>query len=59
MRTVVELLATGRVQVDSLPMREFPFERAVEAYPGLDANTREAVKVALAYEGGNHSGGEQ
>jgi 2-desacetyl-2-hydroxyethyl bacteriochlorophyllide A dehydrogenase len=59
MRTVVELLATGRVRVDSLPMREFPFARAVEAYQWLDANPREAVKVALTYEGGNHSGGEQ
>jgi threonine dehydrogenase-like Zn-dependent dehydrogenase len=59
MRTVVELLAKGRVRVDSLPMREFPFERAVEAYQWLDANPREAVKVALTYEGGNHSGGEQ
>ena len=59
MRTVVDLLASGRVRVDSLPVRQFPFEQAVEAYRWLDANPNEAVKVALTYEGGNQSGGEQ
>lgn len=59
MRTVVDLLASGRVQVDPLPVRQFPFEQAVEAYRWLDDNPNEAVKVALTYEGGNQSGGEQ
>jgi threonine dehydrogenase-like Zn-dependent dehydrogenase len=49
MRTVVGLLSSGRVEVDSLPVRSFPFERAVEAYQWLDANPNEAVKVALTY----------
>jgi 2-desacetyl-2-hydroxyethyl bacteriochlorophyllide A dehydrogenase len=59
MRTVVDLLASERVRVDSLPVREFPFDQAIEAYRWLDANPNEAVKVALTYEGGNQSGGEQ
>ena len=59
MRTVVGLLASGRVRVDSLPLRKFPFDQAAEAYRWLDANPNEAVKVALTYEGGNQSGGEQ
>jgi 2-desacetyl-2-hydroxyethyl bacteriochlorophyllide A dehydrogenase len=59
MGTVVELLALGRVRVDQLPTRRFPFDEAVEAYRWLDANPNEAVKVALTYGGGNHSGGEQ
>jgi 2-desacetyl-2-hydroxyethyl bacteriochlorophyllide A dehydrogenase len=49
MRTVVDLLSSGRVEVDSLPVRSFPFDRAVEAYQWLDANPNEAVKVALTY----------
>ena len=59
MRTVVRLLVSGQVRVDPLPVRQFPFERAVEAYRWLDDNPNEAVKVALTYEGGNQSGGEQ
>jgi 2-desacetyl-2-hydroxyethyl bacteriochlorophyllide A dehydrogenase len=59
MRTAVELLSSGRVRVDSLPVREFPFEQAVEAYRWLDANPNEAVKVALTYADGNRSGGDQ
>jgi threonine dehydrogenase-like Zn-dependent dehydrogenase len=51
MRTVVDLLASGAVQVDDLPVRSFPFDQAVEAYAWLDANPNEAVKVALTYGG--------
>ena len=47
MRTVVDLLASGALRADGLPVRHFPFEQAVEAYGWLDANPNEAVKVAL------------
>jgi 2-desacetyl-2-hydroxyethyl bacteriochlorophyllide A dehydrogenase len=55
MRTVVDLLASGALRVDGLPVRHFPFEQAVDAYGWLDANPNEAVKVALSYD----AGGEQ
>jgi 2-desacetyl-2-hydroxyethyl bacteriochlorophyllide A dehydrogenase len=51
MGTVVDLLASGAVRVDGLPVRHFPFERAVEAYGWLDEHPNEAVKVALTYDG--------
>ena len=51
MRTVLELLASGRVDVDALPTRTFPFDQAVEAYRWLDEHPNEAVKVALTYDG--------
>lgn len=59
MRTVVDLLASGVLRVDGLPVRHFPFEQAVEAYGWLDANPNEAVKVALTYDGFHPAGGEQ
>jgi 2-desacetyl-2-hydroxyethyl bacteriochlorophyllide A dehydrogenase len=60
MRTVVDLLASGALRVDGLPVRHFPFEQAVEAYGWLDANPNEAVKVALTYDGfQSAAGGEQ
>jgi 2-desacetyl-2-hydroxyethyl bacteriochlorophyllide A dehydrogenase len=59
MRTVVDLLASGALRVDGLPVRHFPFEQAVEAYGWLDDNPNEAVKVALTYDGFHPAGGEQ
>jgi threonine dehydrogenase-like Zn-dependent dehydrogenase len=59
MQTVVDLLASGAVRVDSLPVRHFPFEQAVEAYGWLDVNPNDAVKVALTYDGFNPAGGER
>ena len=60
MRTVVDLLASGALSVDGLPVRHFPFEEAVQAYGWLDANPNEAVKVALTYDGFHPAaGGEQ
>jgi 2-desacetyl-2-hydroxyethyl bacteriochlorophyllide A dehydrogenase len=60
MRTVVDLLASGALRVEDLPVRHFPFEQAVEAYGWLDANPNEAVKVALTYDGfQSAAGGEQ
>jgi threonine dehydrogenase-like Zn-dependent dehydrogenase len=55
MHTVLELLASGRVEVDALPIRTFPFDQAVEAYRWLDEHPNEAVKVALTYDGPNPS----
>ena len=52
LRTVVDLLASGAVRVDALPVRHFPFEQAVDAYGWLDDNPNEAVKVAFDYPGG-------
>ena len=59
--TVVDLLASGRLAVDTLPIRRFPFDEAVEAYGWLDAHPDEAIKVALTYDGTNPSrrGGPQ
>jgi 2-desacetyl-2-hydroxyethyl bacteriochlorophyllide A dehydrogenase len=58
MRTVVELLASGRVQVDALPVRRFPFREAVGAYRWLDEHPNDAVKVVLTYDGTDPGGGE-
>ena len=49
-RTVVDLLASDRLEVDSLPIRRFGFEEAVDAYGWLDAHPDEAIKVALTYD---------
>jgi 2-desacetyl-2-hydroxyethyl bacteriochlorophyllide A dehydrogenase len=59
MRTVVDLLHAGVLRVDELPVRRFTFEQAVEAYAWLDQNPREAVKVALTYNGSDPEGGVQ
>jgi threonine dehydrogenase-like Zn-dependent dehydrogenase len=59
MRTAAGLLGSGRVRVDALPVRQFPFEHAAEAYAWLDANPDDAVKVALTYDGTNPSAGGQ
>jgi 2-desacetyl-2-hydroxyethyl bacteriochlorophyllide A dehydrogenase len=57
MRTVVDLLAGGELDVEPYPVRRFAFDDAAEAYRWLDENPIGAVKVALAYEGGDPSGG--
>ena len=49
LETVVDLLATGAVRTDELPVRRFPFADAVDAYGWLDENPNEAVKVAFTY----------
>jgi threonine dehydrogenase-like Zn-dependent dehydrogenase len=50
-RTVVDLLAAGRLDVDAFPLRHFPFDAAAEAYGWLDAHPDEAIKVVLTYDG--------
>ena len=57
MRTVVDLLASDALRVDSLPVRHFPFEQAVQAYGWLDEHPSEAVKVALTYDGSTPAAG--
>ncbi len=57
MRTVVDLFAAGRLRVDALPVRRFPFDQAVEAYAWLDEHPDDAVKVALTYDGSTPGGG--
>lgn len=52
-RTVVDLLAAGRLEVDAFGVRRFPFDEAAEAYGWLDAHPDEAIKVALTYDGTN------
>jgi 2-desacetyl-2-hydroxyethyl bacteriochlorophyllide A dehydrogenase len=59
MRTVVDLLASGRLDTEPYPVRRFAFDEAAEAYRWLDEHPIEAVKVALAYGGGDPSGGGQ
>jgi len=56
MRTVVDLIASGAVRLDGLPVRRFPFAHAVDAYGWLDEHPSEAVKVALTYDGTNPGG---
>ncbi len=51
-RTVVGMLASGRLRTDDFPIRRFPFDEAVEAYRWLDEHPDEAIKVALTYDGG-------
>jgi len=55
MRTVLDLLASGRVAVDALPTRTFRFDQAADAYRWLDEHPHEAVKVVLTYDGPNPS----
>jgi threonine dehydrogenase-like Zn-dependent dehydrogenase len=55
MATVLDLLASGRVEVDALPTRTFRFDEAVDAYAWLDEHPNEAVKVALTYDAPNPS----
>jgi 2-desacetyl-2-hydroxyethyl bacteriochlorophyllide A dehydrogenase len=50
-RTVVDLLAAGRLEVDAFPIRHFIFEEAAEAYGWLDTHPDAAIKVALTYDG--------
>jgi len=57
MRTVVDLLATERLRVEGLGVKRFAFDEALDAYRWLDANPREAVKVALSYNGRNRTSG--
>jgi 2-desacetyl-2-hydroxyethyl bacteriochlorophyllide A dehydrogenase len=57
MRTVVELLDTGRLDVDAFPVRQFAFDDAISAYAWLDEHPGEALKVALAYARNTTRGG--
>ena len=50
-QTIVDLLAAGRLEVDTFPLRHFPFDEAAAAYGWLDAHPDEAIKVALTYDG--------
>ena len=53
LRTVVDLLASGAVRVDALPVRHFPFEQAVDAYGWLDDTPeRGGQGGVLDYPGG-------
>ena len=47
---VAELLFSGAVATDLMPMRSFPFAKAVEAYRWLDEHPADAIKVALTYD---------
>lgn len=47
--TAIDLLATGRLQTDSLVSHRIPFERAAEAYELIDHRPEETVKVVLVY----------
>jgi 2-desacetyl-2-hydroxyethyl bacteriochlorophyllide A dehydrogenase len=49
MGTAMRLLYTGRVSVDGLLGRRFPFDDAPAAYRWLDEHPQAAVKVALTY----------
>jgi threonine dehydrogenase-like Zn-dependent dehydrogenase len=58
-QAVVDLLAAGRLEVDTFPLRHFPFDKAAEAYGWLDAHPDEAIKVALTYDGTTPSDEEE
>jgi len=46
---VAELLFSGALATDRLPVRTFPFSAAAEAYRWLDEHPADAIKVALTY----------
>jgi threonine dehydrogenase-like Zn-dependent dehydrogenase len=47
---VAELIFSGALATDRLPVRSFPFEQAEAAYRWLDEHPADAIKVALSYE---------
>ncbi len=52
MDTATRLLYSGKVSVEGMLDRRFPFAEAPEAYGWLDRNPQAAVKVALVYGDG-------
>jgi threonine dehydrogenase-like Zn-dependent dehydrogenase len=48
---VADLVFSGALATDRLPVQAFPFERAAEAYRWLDEHPADAIKVALSYDG--------
>jgi threonine dehydrogenase-like Zn-dependent dehydrogenase len=55
MQTVLDLLASGAVRTDELPVRRFGFGDAPAAYAWLDGHGAEVVKVVLDYDAGGES----
>jgi threonine dehydrogenase-like Zn-dependent dehydrogenase len=49
MAAVVELLGSGAVRTDLLPVRRFPFEDAPDAFAWLDRHPDDALKLILAH----------
>ena len=49
-RTVMELLSTGKVQVEPLITQSFRYDDAPEAYRFIDAHPEETIKAVLTYE---------
>jgi threonine dehydrogenase-like Zn-dependent dehydrogenase len=49
-RTALHMLESGRLVVDPLVGRRFPYTQAVEAYRFIDERPGDAVKVLLDYE---------
>ena len=49
MQTVVDLLGSGTVRIDQLPVRRFAFEEAPEAYAWLDRHPDDALKLILTH----------
>jgi threonine dehydrogenase-like Zn-dependent dehydrogenase len=47
--TALDLLARGRLDVDSLVTHRVPFERASEAYELIDRRPDETLRVVLTY----------
>jgi threonine dehydrogenase-like Zn-dependent dehydrogenase len=47
--TALDLLASGRLDVDTLVTHRISFERAAEAYELIDRSPEEAVRVVLTY----------
>jgi threonine dehydrogenase-like Zn-dependent dehydrogenase len=45
----LDLLASGRIEVDALVTHRIPFERAAEAYELIDRGPAEALRVVLTY----------
>ena len=49
MQTVVDLLGSGAVRTEPLPVRRFAFEEAPEAYAWLDRHPDDALKLILTH----------
>jgi threonine dehydrogenase-like Zn-dependent dehydrogenase len=47
--SALDLLASGRLDVDAFVTNRFPFERATEAYELIDRSPEETLRVVLAY----------
>jgi len=49
MKTVYNLLVSGRLKTDGFISHRFPFEKTMDAYRMIDQNPMETIRVAITY----------